>query len=177
MRGIGGATAERASEGEMISKIAILGLYVLLIVAVNFGFSVVPLVALPWGDMFPPMALVVGFIFVVRDFAQRKVGQWVIPAMLVGGIISYFMADPFVAIASVTAFLVSEAFDWAVYTWTKTTFHHRILISSAVSTPVDSAIFLQMIGHFSWSGAAIMTASKMLAALAIWAILRRRCAS
>ena len=78
-------------------------LYISLIVAVNYAFSVVPLVELPDGTMWPPVALAVGFIFVVRDFAQREIGHKVLLAMLVGLVISYFMADPFVATASAAA--------------------------------------------------------------------------
>lgn len=148
--------------------------YVLLIVVVNYGFTVVPLVPTPWGDMFPPMSLAVGLIFVARDFAQRESGHWVIGAMLLGGLISYFMASPYVAIASVTAFLVSETADWIVYTWTRRPFAQRVLISSVISTPVDSAVFLYMIGHFGWSAVALMTASKMLGALLVYATIRRR---
>jgi len=43
--------------------------YMALIVGVNWGFAVTPLIALPNGEMWPPMSLVVGFIFVVRDYA------------------------------------------------------------------------------------------------------------
>lgn len=150
------------------------GLYISLIVAVNYGFTVVPLVPTPWGDMFPPMALAVGLIFVVRDFAQREVGHWVLPAMLVGGALSYFMASPYVAAASVTAFLVSELVDWAVYTKTNRPFAQRVLISSAISTPIDSAVFLAMIGHFSLTAVALMTAAKMLGALIVWRMISKR---
>lgn len=149
-------------------------LYVALIVAVNYGFTVVPLVPTPWGDMFPPMSLAVGLTFVVRDFAQREIGHKVIAAMLVGGALSYFMADPYVALASVTAFLVAETADWAVYTWTRRPFAQRVLLSSLIGTPIDSAIFLAMIGHFGWSGVALMTASKIIGALAVWLLIRRR---
>lgn len=149
-------------------------LYIALIVAVNYGFTVVPLVPTPWGDMFPPMSLAVGLIFVVRDCAQSEIGHKVIGAMLVGGALSYFMADPYVALASVTAFLMAETVDWAVYTWTKRPLAQRILLSSLISTPVDSAIFLAMIGQFGWSGVALMTASKMVGALAVWFWMRRR---
>ena len=45
-------------------------LYVVLIVAVNYAFIVVPLVKLPDGTMWPPVALLVGFVFVARDFAE-----------------------------------------------------------------------------------------------------------
>jgi len=148
--------------------------YVALIVLVNWGFTVVPLVDLPGGEKWPPMSLVVGFIFVARDFAQREIGHRVILAMLVAGVVSYIMADPYVAMASVTAFLISEFADWAVYSFTGRPFSQRILISSAISTPIDSAVFLAMIGHFSIPGAVIMTASKMLGALAVWWLVRRR---
>jgi queuosine precursor transporter len=149
--------------------------YIALIVAVNYGFSVVPMVALPWGEMFPPMSLVVGFIFVVRDYAQWEIGHRVVLAMLVAGVLSYFMASPFVAVASVSAFLISEFVDWAVYSFTKKPFAQRVLLSSALGTPVDSAVFLYLIGHFSVSGVALMTASKMIGALVVWKIVRRKC--
>lgn len=147
-----------------------LALYVIAIVAVNYGFSEVPLI--PVGDaMWPPLSLAVGLIFVLRDFAQRRVGHWIWLAMLAGCVLSYIMADPFVALASATAFLISEALDWAGYTFTRKPFHQRVLISSALSAPLDSVVFLAMIGHLSWVGVATMTASKMLGALIVWSML------
>ena len=146
--------------------------YIILIVLVNWGFTVVTLIPI-LGEMFPPMSLAVGLIFVLRDFAQREIGHKVIGAMLIGGLLSYFMADPFVAIASVTAFLISESADWAVYTWTKKPFAQRILISSIVSTPIDSAVFLAMIGHFSILAVVLMTISKMIGALIVWKIVHK----
>lgn len=146
--------------------------YIILIVLINWGFTVVPLIPI-LGEMFPPMSLAVGLIFVLRDFAQREIGHKVIGAMLIGGLLSYFMADPFVAIASVTAFLISESADWAVYTWTKKPFAQRILISSIVSTPIDSAVFLAMIGHFSILAVVLMTISKMIGALIVWKIVHK----
>jgi uncharacterized PurR-regulated membrane protein YhhQ (DUF165 family) len=141
--------------------------YIVLIVLVNWGFTVVPLIPI-LGEMFPPMSLVVGLIFVARDFAQREIQHKVIIAMLVAAALSYIMASPFVAVASLAAFLVSEFADWGVYTWIKKPFAERILISSAVSTPLDSAVFLGMIGHFSLTGAVLMTIAKMIGALIVW---------
>ena len=74
--------------------------YIVSIVAVNIGFVYIPPVPL-LGEMFPPMSLIVGLIFIARDFAQREIGHKVLGAMAVGAILSYLMADPFVAIASV----------------------------------------------------------------------------
>lgn len=149
-------------------------LYMTLIVAVNYGFSVVPLVPLPTGDLFPPMSLVVGFVFVTRDYAQREIGHWVIVAMLIAGGLSWLMSEPFVALASVTAFLISEFADWAVYTWTKRPFRDRVLWSSVLGTPVDSAVFLLMIGAFSPLAILVMTLSKMLGALVVWKLIDRK---
>lgn len=141
--------------------------YIAAIVLVNIGFVHVPLVPL-FGEMFPPMSIVVGAVFILRDYAQREIGHHILAAMLIGAGLSYVMADPYVAVASLVAFLISELVDWYVYTFTKRPLAQRILISSAISTPIDSAVFLEMIGHFSWLGFAMMTAAKMLAAGAIW---------
>ena len=151
--------------------------YIALIVAVNYGFTVTPLVALPGGENWPPMSLIVGFIFVARDFAQREIGHRVIIAMLAAGALSYIMADPFVAAASVAAFLFSEFADWAVYSFTGRSFAERVLLSSAVGTPLDSVVFLAIIGHLSATGVIAMTASKMLGALVVWWLIRRQNAS
>jgi hypothetical protein len=148
--------------------------YIVLIVAVNYGFTVTPMVALPGGEQWPPISLLVGFIFVARDFAQREIGHRVIIAMLIAGGLSYVMADPFVAAASVAAFLISEFADWAVYSFTGRPFAQRVLLSSAVGTPLDSIVFLGMIGHLSMVGVAAMTLSKMLGALAVWWMIRRQ---
>jgi uncharacterized PurR-regulated membrane protein YhhQ (DUF165 family) len=140
--------------------------YIVRILMFNVGFTLVPPVPL-LGEMWPPMSLAVGAVFVLRDFAQREIGHRVIIAMLIGATLSYLMADPFVAVASLVAFLVSESADWAVYTYTKKPLKQRILLSSAIGTPLDSAIFLAMIGYFSIGGVILMVASKMIAALLV----------
>ncbi|NQV57353.1 MAG: VUT family protein [Rhodospirillales bacterium] len=148
--------------------------YIALIVLVNWAFTVVPLVELPGGTMWPPVALVVGFVFVARDFAQREIGHYVLGAMLVGVGISYFMAGPGIATASAAAFLISELADWAVYSFTRRPLSTRILYSSILGTPIDSVVFLGMVGILSVAGAAAMTASKLIGALIVWWLIRRR---
>ena len=146
--------------------------YILSIALVNVGFMYVPLI--PFFDtMYPPMSIVVGLVFVLRDFAQREIGHKVIGAMVVGAILSYFMANPYIAFASLLAFAVSEAFDWIVYSFTKRPLEERIVLSSLVSTPIDSALFLYMIGNFSLLATVTMFISKMLGALAIWYWLKK----
>ena len=143
-------------------------LYLVSIVLINIGFTYVPLV-----HGWPPMSLVVGLVFVLRDFAQREIGHRVLLVMLLGAVLSYVMASPMVAVASCAAYLVSELIDWAVYTFSNRPLRQRVLLSSAISTPVDSAVFLGLIGFFSISGVLLMTVSKMLAALAVYFWLRK----
>ena len=82
--------------------------YIALIVGVNYAFAVTPLVQLPNGDLWPPASLIVGFVFVVRDFAQRRVGHHILWAMLAGCVVSWYMATPQLAVASAVAFAVGE---------------------------------------------------------------------
>ena len=141
--------------------------YITSIALINIGFVYVPLI--PFYDtMYPPMIIVVGLIFILRDFAQKEIGHRVFIAMLIGAFLSYIMANPYIAVASLVAFLVSETVDWGVYSFTKKPLHQRILFSSLISTPIDSAIFLIMIGNFSILATTTMFVSKMLACLAIW---------
>jgi len=142
--------------------------YLAAIVIANIGFTYIPMIPLPGGEMFAPMSLLVGFVFVLRDLAQKKIGDRVILAMVLGIALSYILADPFVAYASAVAFTISEFTDWFIYSITKRPLKDRILLSSAVSTPMDSAVFMLMLGFFSWYGFAVMVASKMLGAFIVW---------
>lgn len=148
--------------------------YVFTVVLVNWLFSVVPPIILPGGEVWPPVSLVVGFVFVIRDYAQRAIGHRVLFAMLIGAGLSYFMAGPEIAFASMAAFLVGELLDWGMYTYTGRPFSQRILLSSLVSTPVDSAVFLWLIGMAGAGAICIMTLSKLVGALMVFFLVRRR---
>ena len=149
-------------------------LYVAAVVLVNLAFDRVPLLFLPSGEAWPPVSLIVGFIFVIRDYAQREIGHWILPAMLAGGALSWALASPAVALASMCAFLTGEFMDWAVYSFTRRSFSQRILLSSALSTPVDSAVFLFMMGIFSVPAVLMMTISKMVGACIVYYLARQR---
>lgn len=147
-------------------------IYLAAVVIANIGFTYLPMIPLPYGGMLAPMSFLVGFVFVFRDYAQREIGHKVLLFMAIGVVASYILADPFVAVASAVAFALSEAIDWAIYTVYRKPLKDRILVSSAVSTPVDSAVFMLMLGFFSWYGLLIMVASKMVGAGVVWWRLR-----
>lgn len=148
--------------------------YIGLIAGVNWLFDVTPLVRLPGGEVWSPAALVVGFVFVVRDFAQRQVGHYILLAMLAGIAISWLMASPQLALASAVAFAVGETADWALYSWTKKPFSQRILLSSLLGAPLDSLVFLFLIGIPSLAGVAVMSLSKLAGAMAVFLLVRMR---
>lgn len=146
-------------------------LYVASVVILNIGFSYVPLIPTDFG-LLSPMAVVAGGVFVIRDYAQRKAGHWVLLAMIAATLLSYLLADPFVAVASAAAFITSELADYALYSFTKKPFHKRVLWSSAVSTPIDTVVFLYGINNFTVGTFVLMVLSKMIAAVAIYLTYR-----
>lgn len=146
--------------------------YVLAILLVNIGFSYVPMIETPIG-MLSPIAIMVGGIFVLRDYVQKAVGHYVLVGMAIGAVLSYLLADPFVAIASVLAFVTSELADYALYTLTKKPFHQRVWVSSLISTPIDTFVFLFFIQQFTFGTFILMVASKLIAALIIWLLGNR----
>lgn len=148
--------------------------YIALIAGVNLLFEVTPLIELPGGDLWSPAALVVGFVFVVRDFAQRRVGHHILWAMLAGIAISWFMASPQLALASALAFAIGELADWALYTFTKKPFSQRILFSSILGAPLDSLVFLSLIGIASPASVGIMSLSKLFGAILVFILVRKR---
>lgn len=144
-----------------------LATYIGSILAINFAFSLFPHLDLVWSCW-------VGLIFVLRDMVQVRFGHWALAAMLGGTVLSYLLADPFVATASVAAFAVSELIDWAVFTVTKRPLRDRLWLSAALSVPVDTALFFGMLGIWDPSVWAASLASKLLGVSAVWALMRAR---
>ena len=147
--------------------------YVASVVLLNFGFSDVPLIPSEVG-VFSTMAILAGLVFVLLDYAQRQAGHYVLAGMVAGTLLSYLLASPFVATVSAIAFIVSELADYVLYTVTKKPFHQRVLISSLVSTPIDTVVFLAGISQFSVGTFILMVASKMAAAVFMWVYYRTK---
>lgn len=152
--------------------------YLLLIPLVNWSFAHVPTVPMPDGGAWSPMAVVTGLILVVRDFAQREVGHYIFLPLIVGVAISFAMAPPQIALASAAAFAVSETMDWLLFTILKKPLSQRVMISSMISAPLDSAVFwflasLAVPGVFTWSTVLTAIASKLVGAYVVYLLLRR----
>lgn len=116
----------------------------------------------------------VGFIYIVRDFAQREIKHYVFVAMIIGGILSYALADKTIAIASVSAFIVGETIDWAVFTFTKRPLAKRLILSATLSAPVDSFIFLAVAGWLNWLSLTLMVIGKLVGVVILWWLWKLR---
>jgi len=151
--------------------------YLLSIPALNLAFGVLPKLSLPGGGVFPVAALLAGCVFVLRDYAQREAGTLVVGAMVSGAVLSYVVADQNIAVASVLAFAISEVVDWTIYTITRRPFADRILFSSIVSVPIDTAVFLWLLpfdNALNWIAFLLVSLAKMVAALIVFVSYRRR---
>ncbi len=148
-------------------------LYVVCIVLVNWTFTVLAPWSTPLGDLYIAN-VIVGFVFVLRDYAQREVGHKILLATLVAGVITYFMVDPAIAVASITAFVISEMADWAIYSFTKRPLQSRILISSLVSVPLDTLAFQHLAGYLTPAAFTTEVLSKALGVAVVWYLLKLR---
>jgi uncharacterized PurR-regulated membrane protein YhhQ (DUF165 family) len=148
-------------------------LYIASIVLVNWMFTAIAPWPTPLGDLYLA-TFVVGFIFVLRDYAQRETGHYILFATAAAGVLTWFMVDPAIAVASITAFFLSETADWAVYSILRRPLSQRILISSLIALPLDTLAFLHLAGFLT--PAAFMTeiASKAAGVVFVWYLLRLR---
>lgn len=98
------------------------------------------------GLMAPSGVLTVGAALVLRDVVQRCLGmRYGLLAIMVGTLLSVFVAPASLVVASGMAFALSELADYAVYTPLQ---RRRLLLavvaSSMVGLVVDSIVFLTL---------------------------------
>jgi uncharacterized PurR-regulated membrane protein YhhQ (DUF165 family) len=147
--------------------------YIAAIVGVNWMFLALPAIPTAIGDIYYAN-FVVGGIFVLRDYAQRQISHYVLLATLLAGILTYYMVDPALAAASLTAFFLSEGVDWAIFSFTRRPLQERILISSLAAAPLDTLAFQYLAGYLSPAAFSLEVMSKLLGVLALWWLIRSR---
>ena len=98
------------------------------------------------GLMAPSGVALIGFALVLRDVVQRCLGrQASLLAIAIGTALSAFIAPPPLLFASMTAFLLSEMADFAVYTpLAQRRLVLAVIASSMVGLVVDSIVFLSL---------------------------------
>lgn len=143
--------------------------YVATILLANWLVANVGIVDVGFGLLAPAAVYAAGLALVMRDLVQRTLGRaWGVAAIVIGASLSLLVAPAF-ALASGVAFLVSESFDFAVYTpLVKRSFLGAVVLSCTVGLAVDSIVFLsisplplslwpgQMVGKLEMVGLAVM---------------------
>jgi len=130
------------------------------------------------GIMAPSGVLMIGLALVLRDAVHEWLGVvWVFAAIIAGAALSVVVAPPALAIASGTAFALSELADLAVYAPLR---RKRLVLavaaSSVVGAIIDSAAFLLIaFGSLQFlPGQVIGKAWMVLIAIAALKIMRRQ---
>jgi uncharacterized PurR-regulated membrane protein YhhQ (DUF165 family) len=131
--------------GKRIVMVALFLAYVGCVFCANWAISTFGVVAIGFGLFAPTGVFFAGVAFSNRDGLQHYGGRnVVVAAILVGAALSAFLSGP-LALASGTAFLLSELLDYAVYT----PLHNRnwvaaVVFSNTVGAVVDSVVFLSL---------------------------------
>ncbi|MBM3105386.1 VUT family protein [Pseudomonas sp. V1] len=141
--------------------------YISSVVLINYAFSSAPHLDVIWSAWG-------GLVFILRDMVQTRYGHGALLAMLVALVLSYVTSEPAIALASATAFAVSELIDWLVFSVTKRPLHDRLWLSSALSIPIDTLIFFGMIGALTPAVIGTALASKFAGVTAVWLIMAWR---
>ncbi|MBA1193246.1 VUT family protein [Pseudomonas entomophila] len=135
--------------------------YVSSVVLINYAFSSAPHLDVIWSAWG-------GLVFVLRDMVQTRYGHGALLAMLAALVLSYVTSEPAIALASATAFFVSELIDWLVFSVTRRPLRDRLWLSSALSIPVDTVIFFGMIGALTPAVAGTALLSKCAGVTVVW---------
>ena len=153
--------------------------YIGTIIAANWMTSTFGLVPVGFGLAVTAGTFAAGAALLLRDAVQTVAGKTVaFAAILAGIVVSYFVSDPFVAIASAVAFAASELVDFAVFTpLRKRNLAWAVLASSVVSAPVDTVLFLHIAGFdLTWQAVAgqFIVKTAMALIVAAWITLKRK---
>ncbi len=148
----------------------------------HVGTTCVPngpcLVPVAPGLMAPSGVLMVGLALVLRDLVQRRLGlAWGIGAIVIGALLSAYVAPPSLVMASAVAFLLSEIADLLVYTpLQKKRLVLAVFASSVVGLIADSIAFLYLaFGSLEFlEGQVLGKLWMVLLAMPFIAMMRRR---
>lgn len=139
------------------------------ILAANYVTSEYGLIPVGFGLVATAGTYLAGLMFVLRDWVQDTAGKRAALLLIaLGALLSYLVADPFIALASGFAFLIAELADLAVYTPLRRRGYIRAAIASnVVGAFADTFLFLWVAGFpivGAWQG-------QVLAKLTVTAIV------
>ncbi len=155
------------------------GCYIFSIVLANWATSAFGLIPIGFGLLVTAGTFSAGAALILRDAVQVTAGKRVALAAIIAGCgVSYLLADPFIAIASAVAFLASELVDFAVFTPLRgRSIAAAVLVSSAVSAPADTVLFLHIAGFdVTWQAVLgqVIVKTAMAGVVASWLVRKGR---
>lgn len=118
------------------------------ILLANYVTTAYGMVPVGFGLMATAGTYFAGLSFILRDAVQDTSGKRSVICFIgSGALLSYLVADPFIALASGVAFLVAELGDLAVYTpLRKRGYLRAAVVSNVVGTLLDTVLFLSIAG-------------------------------
>ena len=121
--------------------------FVATVYAANWSIKEYGFVSIGFGLSAPAGVYFAGLAFTLRDLLHVKGNRfWIISAIIVGALLSGILEDAQrLALASGTAFLLSETADWLIYSpISKKNWLAAVLGSNSVGLILDSIIFLSV---------------------------------
>lgn len=136
--------------------VAVVG-FLACILAANYVTTEYGMIPVGFGFVATAGTYLAGLSFVLRDAVQDTAGRWAAVGLaVIGALLSYLIADPFIALASGVAFLAAELADLAVYTPLRKRGYIRAAVASnIVGAVVDTFLFLWIAGFpiaGAWQG-------------------------
>lgn len=148
--------------------------YVLTILAANLAIFYLGTIPIGLGLMAPAGVVFAGLAFSLRDAVHEALGRrHAIAAVIVGAALSATISGP-LALASGTAFLISELADLAVYSpLRRRSWLAAVVASNTVGAVVDSVLFLWLaFGSLDYLAGQVLGKSYAtgltVAAVALW---------
>lgn len=123
------------------------------------------------GVMAPSGVLVIGAALVLRDMVHELAGRWwSVGCVVAGAALSLAFSPGALALASATAFLLSELADWAVYDrLRKRALWGAVLASGFVGAALDSVLFSYIaFDTVKWAPGLVLAKLYASAAVAAW---------
>lgn len=172
------------TEGGEVKAVWWIAAYIGSILAANWMTATFGLIGIGFGLAVTAGTFAAGASLMLRDGVQLTAGRtaaW--GAIAVGVVLSYFLASPGLAVASAFAFAASEAADQFVFSpLRRSNLALAVLISSAISAPIDTVLFLWISGFgITWQAVLgqliVKTGMALVAAAVIELRNRRACAT
>lgn len=147
----------------------------------NVGTVCIPngpcLIPVAPGMMAPSGVLIIGAALALRDAVQEALGRmWVLALVGAGAVLSLLVSSPALALASATAFLLSELADFAVYDrLRKKGLALAVMLSGIVGSILDSLLFSWLaFGTVGWAPGLVIAKVYASIGYAAWLLYRKQ---